>query len=537
MHKSFTVFIVAFLIGFSAVVRGQVIYEDISSPVYQYLKAASNKGQLNLNTFSLPLSRKQITALLISMPDTANRRKTDWEFNRFQDEYFSELNSPVHKHRYLFYHHDTLFTAKITPFAGYTINSVKNNIQREQFIGAKFSIELSDWFGGNFTYIDRGEFGTHIDKKKEFSSRPGSFIKDAPGGFEYSEVTGAINANWKWGSVSLLKEKFTWGSGHFGQLIFSEKAPSFPRVNLTLKPTDWISFTYFHGWLSSMVFDSNNFYYNHNESYKPFLRKNYIPKYIVANALSVTPLDWFSFSIGNSFVYSGNIRAEMFIPFMYYKVMDHNTGRADVDDGNGQLFSDYRFKLPYNVSLYGTLFLDVIELREVLSGNLKTSWAAYTFGADKYDFLLDGLNFNLEYSRVNPWVYEHKDETTEYKNLNYSLGHWLGQNADMIGIAVNYNGMSKTRMSMSLEYIRKGGLFDIAIPYEDTENDINFLSGAIRKEIRIQTSIAYEYPYDLFTSLQYEYSYITDQDATRGPQWLLGANNTLRLSVRYGLQF
>lgn len=537
VHRKIVSFIYLTIFICTGTLWGQNIYENISSPVYDFLKRQNDLHRISYNTALNHLSRVEIAKLLAKIPENSLSPSEKWQFNWLQDEYFTELKSEAHNRWYLLLYRDTLFTAKVTPLAGYSMGKVKDNSQKEQFIGAKVSVEISDWFGGQFEYLDRGEFGTYIDRKKEFSSAPGSFYKDAPNGIEFSEVTGAINANWKWGSLSLQKEKFTWGSGQFSQLIFSNKAPSFPRISLTITPNDRVSFTYFHGWLNSMVYDSNSFYYNHTESSSPFLRRSYVPKYIAANMLSVRPWDWFNFAIGNSFIYSGNLRPEMFIPFMYYKVMDHNTGREQIEDGNGQLFSDYRFLLPQGYTIYGTIFLDVLEIRELLASNFKTMWAAWTIGAQKYNALTDGLDVTVEYSRVNPWVYEHKDQTASYKHIDYQLGHWIGQNADHIGLKFAYTGIENLRSNLSIEMVRKGGAFDISIPYKDKENKINFLTGTIRKELHIKADVTYEYLHDLYTSLQYEYSYITDQDHTRYPAWLLGANNFVHLSLRYGLRY
>ena len=51
-------------------------------------------------------------------------------------------------------------------------------------------------------------------------------------------------------------------------------------------------------------------------------------------------------------------------------------------------------------------------------------------------YLFDNLDVTVEYTRLNPWVYEHKNEVTNFKHLKYSLGHWLGQNGDQFRVTV-----------------------------------------------------------------------------------------------------
>ncbi len=166
-------------------------------------------------------------------------------------------------------------------------------------------------------YRDKGEFGDNVDKDKSFSPQTGANYKGAPNGIEYNDVKGSLTFDWNWGSVSIIKDYFNWGHGNFGQLILSSKPPDYPRIELHLKPTDWIRFSYIHGWLNSLVIDSSSIQYEHAGSLDPRIKESFINKYIAANLLTITPLSGLDISVGNSFVYSGDLRPEMFIPFLF----------------------------------------------------------------------------------------------------------------------------------------------------------------------------------------------------------------------------
>ena len=185
-----------------------------------------------------------------------------------------------------------------------------------------------------------------------------------------------------------------------------------------------------------MVYDSSSFSYNHTESIQPFLRKDYINKYIAANFLSISVTPKLDVSLGNSIIYSGKLRPEFFIPFFFFKSYDNRGVDYTVEDGNKQLYIDAAVKLPKTFTFYGTLFADCIEIRKLLKHDSRGTDIGFTIGGKKIDLFLPLLDLTVEYTRINPWVYEHKDETTTYKHLNYYLGDWLGQNGDQLRIQI-----------------------------------------------------------------------------------------------------
>lgn len=318
-----------------------------------------------------------------------------------------------------------------------------------------------------------------------------------------------------------------------GQLILSSKPPSFPYIRLDLNPVPWLRFYYIHGWLNSLVLDSSQFYYSYPNSISPRLREAYHSKYIAANFLSITPKDWLDFSIGNSVIYTGDLRPEFFIPFMFFKFLDHNTGRLDIDDSNGQMYFDAAVRLPETFEFYSTVFIDVTEIRNVLKNDFSNTWYGITIGGKKIDLIIPNLDVDIEYTKTSPWLYEHKDEVTTYKQLNYPLGDWLGQNADQLSLKFDYKFMRGLDVSLLLQRIRKGGLKDIAYAYENGVSE-PFLYGPLRKEIDVELSTQYEILHDVFAKGYYTYSDISDEDLQRTPSYLLGKKPSFGLSLQYG---
>lgn len=515
----------------------QVVFTPADDKVYDFLERLSLKNIIEFHNEVLPKSRKDVADLLKTASgkkfelNEIEQKELDWYFA----EYAYELGLNKDEERwFLFSYSDSLFSFKVSPIAGYGISRTGNESGHTRWWGGNFFGTYSDWFGAAFNARDRGEFGGNVDKEKNFTPVSGASYISPPGGIEYSDVKGSINFDFKLGRISLIKDNVKWGNGKFGQLILSQKAPSFPFIRFDLYPADWFRFYYIHGFLNSMVFDSSAFYYSNVSSVEPYLRKDYVNKYIAANLISISPLKWLDVSFGNSIIYSGKIRPEFFIPFMFFKYLDRDTGHGSVADGNGQFYIDIAARYPRSFFFYTTLFVDVIEIRNVLKNDFHNTWFGFTLGGKKVDLLIPNFDLTLEYTRINPWVYEHKDEVTTYTHVNYTLGHWLGQNADQFRIQLDYTFLRGLKIKAYTEFLRKGGLLDIYFAYKDNNRE-EFLYSPLRNDKAFGLDVSYEFIHDLFANFSYKYSDISDESSDRTPSFLSGKKHTFSLVFFYGM--
>lgn len=520
----------------STVISSQVVYTPMKSEVYNFLDMASVKSIISLDDEARPFSRKYIAGKLAeieSKSKSLNKLELE-ELDWFKREFAYELGELKNQRWFPYSYSDSVFSVKFSPAVGYGISRTGKSKGHTKWPGFYIFGSYGEGFAASASYMDIGELGDNVNKEKTVSSQTGSYNKYVSNGIEHSDFRGSISVSWKWGSVSLIKDYNRWGHGSFGNIFISDKAPSYPHIKLELKPAGWIRFNYMHGWLNSLVPDSNSFYYVSTNSIKPFVREKYINKYIAANMLTLSPKSWLDISLGNSYVYSGELRPETLIPFLYYKVMDHNLGREGLDDGNGQIFLDAKVNYFPKYSFYSSLLIDVLEIRQILKNNWYTSWFAYTLGMKAADLFTDNLSATVEYTKTNPWVYENNDEVTSYKHLGYSLGHWIGQNADQLRIQLNYRILRGLRVSTYWERIRKGGMKDIYYAYNERSN-LEFLYGLQKKDYYWGIEAKYEPIYDLLIQGYYYYSDITDQDKSRTPAYQIGAKHNAGLTVSYGI--
>ncbi len=525
-----------FLSSFRITGTAQIIYEPLKNDVYKFLDREEIKGNITLTSEVRPFSRKYIASKLVELSKRTNKlNSTETEELRWLlDDYGIELEDTSLNRLRLFSYSDENFDFVLSPIAAYGISQTGNKKGHSRRIGLRVYTTYSDWFGASLHMTDNGEFGDNVDNNKQFSSKRGADEISAPNGIEFSDVRVQLNIDFKWGAISLMKDYSCWGQGYFGNVILSDKAPSFTKLYLELKPTDWIRFYYTYGWIHSGVIDSSVSHISNRGSLFEQEFNEFFPKYFVSNFITISPIKRIDFSLGNYIVYAGDVRPEMFIPFNFFKYMDRDTGKKSIQDGNGGLQFDLAVKYPDNYKFYSSLLLDVTSIRELMNAEFQHTWYGVTIGMKRINLFADNLDFILEYTRINPWVYEHKIDLTTYKHLDYSIGHWLGQNADQLRIEANYRPIRGLNLKGYYERLRKGGMKDLKFAYEDPDVE-PFLYGPIRKDYVVGIEAKYEIIHEFFIEAKYKYSDIKDQQIGRTPEFLLGNNNNLSLSLYYGL--
>ena len=223
----------------------QIVYETDASRIYTFLNRLDQKHIIKIWEEVRPYSKKLIIKKLVELKtrrDLLNKLENE-ELNWYLRKYSLERNLNGHifaEWNYI----EKEFKTRILPIAGYGISTVGDKTGFTKKVGLHFDAYYSDNFGVSFEYLDTGEFGDNVDRRKYNSPRTGHFIKGAHDGIEFSDVRGQLNYNWSWGSVSLKKDYNEWGHGKYGQLILSNKAASYPHIELRLQPTKWISFYY-----------------------------------------------------------------------------------------------------------------------------------------------------------------------------------------------------------------------------------------------------------------------------------------------------
>ncbi len=489
--------------------------------VYSFLERLSDKGVIELENVVKPLSRKYIAEKIMEAESKSdmlnNLEKKELEFFR-KDYYFeidgfskenqdkvslSDFDKDAGGRFRAFSYSDKILKLNADPIIGYQMSFSGKDRNIHSWMGIYSYGYLSNNIGISMDFRSNSESGTYYDAAKRFTPETGVIARESGGAIDYTEVRSSVSVDWDWGNFVVAKDFIEYGYAKSGNLVLSNKAPSFPFIKLQLNPVKWLNFYYFHAFLNSDVIDSTKL-----ADYK---RDIYINKYFAWHSLVVTPLKGLDISIGESVVYSDKLEFVYLMPFLfYYYADDFLSSRHDKPgDANSQIFFSVSSRDHIkNTHLYATLFIDELTLRGIggtlfidgqtlsnaFSDKGSRTQLGYTFGLSTVDFPVDNLTFTTEYTRINPYVYGHHDPAQTYTSSSYLLGHWMGQNADLIYVEFNYRFLRGLQASIWGEYIRKGSS-DYSGQYGDQQP--SFLFGLKNYYTYLGLDAKYELIHDL----------------------------------------
>ena len=262
-----------------------------------------------------------------------------------------------------FSYSDKTFKLNADPIIGYQVTFPGKDRNIHSWEGIYSYGYFSDNIGVSMDFRSNNEHGTNIDGEKDFTPETG-IIPVGSDNIDYTEVKSMVSIDWGWGNAVVAKDFIEYGYAKSGNLVLSNKAPSFPYIRLQLNPVDWLNFYYFHAFLSSNVIDSAKL-----AEYK---RDIYINKYFAWHSLIVTPLKGLDISVGESVVYGSKLELVYLMPFLFYYYADDflSDREGKPGDANSQIFLSVSSRNHLkNTHFYGTFFIDELTLRGI-SGTL-----------------------------------------------------------------------------------------------------------------------------------------------------------------------
>ncbi|MGB2869693.1 MAG: capsule assembly Wzi family protein [Bacteroidota bacterium] len=467
--------------------RAQSVYLPTSNEIYPFLKRMEARELLEgYRDAAKPFSRIELAQKLQAL-DSVKSRMTSVEretYEFFKEEFKYELlklagdpePSEIRWHVLSKELEQGIMNIDVNYRLGQTIlDGVKTNIRSQ---GVKLYGYVYDDVGFYFNIVDNRETGKAINFGKTNTPQPGIVpSRTAADVLEYDDIDAQLT--WRIGrfDFSVEKMKNSWGLARHGNIIFSDKAPSYPQLKMRVPLANWVDFVYIHADLNSRILDSTRSYFAGSSSISKFYRPVDRPKYMAAHQLEFTISRGIDLSIGESVVYSdrGPLLIYM-IPVMFFKAGEHYNRDTD----NSQIFGNLDLNVIPNLNLYFSLFIDEITTDDILDPTKARNQVAFTFGFQTYDLLFDNLELLAEYSRMNPWVYSHKYTAANFTNNGYDLGHWVGQNGDDLLLDLSLTPTRPLKFGTFLEVYRKGGRKDVAYQYMLPSQD--FLYGPTHEE-------------------------------------------------------
>ncbi|MDQ6756747.1 MAG: capsule assembly Wzi family protein [Bacteroidota bacterium] len=504
------------------------INESQNHEVYNYLYRMAQKGLVEWKDQNSPLDRKTILNALIflqtNLSELSKIEKIELKF--YLKEFAFDSTEKITNDKSYF----KLFTNnRETRYRTLLIEENNNKLFLEPQFGVSHlssngksnttyfgGVRLAGYFGKhigiNFSFRDVTEKGDTIDYVKSFTNQQGIVATGQTNNtLNYGSLN--FNASYKWnrGMLTIGKDNLIFGYGMGGNIILSGKSPSFPFVLFNYTPWKWVHFNYFHGWLQSDVIDSAKSY-NTGSGVAGSKRFIYRQKFIANHSLIINPVKGLDIGIGESMVYSDKLNIGYLIPINFFKAYDHYTSDYAIESGsNAQFFALISSKNQIkNTHLYAQIFVDEIKLSKIFNKKESRNQLGYTIGFNRTDVLLNYLSIGVEYTRINPFVYNNLIPTQTYASHSYSLGDWMGNNADRIFVRIDYTPLPKLKLKAEFQKIRKGGagnlqqqynqqpqpdfLFDKSFSYQEINASISYELINTLKLFAKATRIKYEYP-------------------------------------------
>ena len=490
-------------------VRAQRIPQAIEyTEVYDFIEELTTDGVISSNSAIKPYTRDAIARMLSQAQSRDSllspRQKDDLAF--YLQDYSLELDTlPT----YFSYGHrhvtqwitpvsnlsladpslhiltkDKIFKMRIRPILGMDIFANRKGFITKRWYGAEIQMDIAhhlsiwgsirdnSWKGTGylkdeyFPSVYDKIYGARLTKPGYLNNLPGVQYKESNFGGDFSDSRGGISLYAWWGSISVQRERITWGDAQHCSNILSAHNPAVPMISLQLTPCKWFQFDYFHAWLVSNVLDSTNFY---TENYAEGVTKiNYRPhnKFMAANMFTFMPIKYIQFSFGNSIIYAErNIQAAYFIPIAFFKSLDHLlTKGVNSENQNSQVFGTITIRPTDHLRLYASVFLDEFKLARLKKSNPQHNLVSYQVGFNWSGWPVRGLSLRGEFTRTNIATYQHSIPVLEYTSNSYLMGHYMGANSQSIFVQLAYRPVRSLRLTLdytndtkytAYDYVRK----------------------------------------------------------------------------------
>lgn len=543
MYKSFLIIII-FAVN---IVFGQPVFESNEASIYGFLEKMDVKGIIQFEEYVKPILRNDIKKYLIRIDNSklellshVEIEELNWYLKEYGDKENLEMGSisdglfsgglgDISKY---YYYQDNKFTFNFSPSVMIDYGSSFSETLYKQYWGWSF-YGYSDNLGFNGNFRENFQKGENIDKRRHLSDERGFIISSSKkDNIEFSSTNGSItyaNSNFL---LSFIKDDYSTGGGINSQFVLSGKSPSFPSIYYRYNPVDWLRFYFIHGWLFSGVIDSSASYITDFDGKRRWIERE---KYFVMHALQLRPFRFIDITLGETLIYSDrNIYWGYFIPFLFFRSVDHMFTYGSGDSGNnGSFFGEVAIRPYERIKLSASLFIDEFSLKRFIKGDFSRNQLGYQANLRYYGLGFINSMLTIEYTRILPWIYQNWIPTQTYTNSGYLLGHYIGQNSDQLFFDYTVYPMRGLSLGLSFDYNRRGGNGTVTEQYRDPVEE--FLYGNLRHEAVLGVYFRYEYRYGIFINGYYKFSNISDEDAKRTPAWQLGKKHSFGLGLSYGM--
>lgn len=274
----------------------------------------------------------------------------------------------------------------------------------------------------------------------------------------------------RWLAFTVGREALYQGNGYIDRLYLSNNTVPFDFVKLDLAGGA-LRYTFFYGSLKGDSLGKVDIRHKTLASHKFDV--------IFSNKLRV--------GFWESITVSDNPFSFTFLnPLSFITSADLNTGSFS-DNNNALMGIDFEVVPLKNLALQGSLMIDDLKLSTLFKNELETDVNKFGYQAGiiwNNAFTVPALTGAVEYTRLDPFLYSHWTNKSQYTHWAMPLGHSLQPNSDRIAVKFSYYPYHRLRLDVAYMHQRhaEGLVYDsignISVNYG---GDIN-RGGGVRRD-------------------------------------------------------
>lgn len=286
------------------------------------------------------------------------------------------------------------------------------------------------------------------------------------------------------------KNSLLYGNGEHSQLTVSNNAGNYDLFRID-KTWQKVNFNYFHAFLHGNNRDSTTTSANGETA-----------KYFVGHKIDFEVLKGIYFGFAETVVYSDRgdnrqLEPQYLIPINLFQVAEKYAGDKD----NNTMAFDLTVNRFKNKKFYGELFWDDFTFTKNPFRHWGSKWAVI-LGTDFYfgDFV-----WNLEYSRIEPFLYTSDETENTYRHFTSGLGSFLLPNSDYYFTEISYTPSWQWNFKINFEF-RRHGEGNLDFPKQPTVGlKKDFLKGTIEKTLTWGSEVKFQPFYKQFLLVSYDF--------------------------------
>lgn len=477
-------------------VNAQVEFVPVNHPVYEYLKRAELYGWIQgYNSSLLPLSRKQVAIYLKEIENVRTSGNLEMSImdKKILKDYLVEFGYEVYgdlKHSDALFKGGSIFDNDKQKFIlsyidsnaslfwdlngwlsqrGSDGDSIKINSIALGEIGMRFRGTLFNTVG-YYIRFSNGQKLSGKNKDVDFARvtypkwNANHKMKDKDGNFDSYEGYLRYSTNNEWLALTIGKEQMLAGFGYIDKLFLSNNPVPFSFIRLDLK---YKKLQYFFSY-GSLRGDS--------------LGREIETKGIVTHRLNLNLFDSWKLGFFEALITCDRPFNFTYLnPFSFIRSADYSAGDGQSSLNNAIIGFDTEVSPLKRLAFQGTMLIDDLDIKTLFdntrngkpANSNRFAWQAGVIWTD--GFWIPNLTISFEYTRLNPFIYTHRTNKSQYTHWTLPLGHNLQPNSDEIAIRINYD--ITHRLNFQLLYLHQrhgeGLVFDgdtLKINYGGTLN-------------------------------------------------------------------